>query len=227
MVRTQEQLPKPVRRPSPGLGAWLREVGGSLAFTTYHSSRIFLLYADEVGRTVAQEQVWRFSNVGSFEIGGKPWQAVYMPRKGYLPGGCDTHDTVAGAKFKDRGYELAFVNTNYSSIASIDPHWDFRLIWKPAFITALSPEDRCHLNGVCARAGELADVTLCAQTDTATGWRRRYAQRGDGTVRRRLPSWHRAALHAGIQRTATSSRHHACVNRCFSDGAAAPSQHFV
>ncbi len=54
-VGAQEQLPKPVLLPSSGLGGWLRQVGGSLAFTTYQSSRIFFLYADEAGGTAAQD----------------------------------------------------------------------------------------------------------------------------------------------------------------------------
>jgi len=192
-VKEQARQPKPVLNPSPGLGQWLREVGGSLAFSTYQTSRLFFLFADDSDETVAQErivgsamglaidqnalwisnkeQVWRFSNVGPVTLKDEAWQAVYMPRKGYFIGACDTHDIVPGGTFKGRGYELAFVNTAYSCIASVDPHYGFHPIWKPDFITALSPEDRCHLNGLGTRDGELAYVTLCGRFDTPIGWK--------------------------------------------------------
>lgn len=192
-VAAQEKAAKPVLQPSPGLGMWLRERGGSLAFSTYQSSRLLFLFAGENDRTEAQErivgsamglaidqnamwvankeQVWRFSNVGPRKIKDQAWQAVYMPRKGYFLGGCDTHDIVAGAAFGETRYELAFVNTLYSCIAAIDAHYGFRPLWKPDFITALSPEDRCHLNGMGTRDGELAYVTLCGRHDTPFGWK--------------------------------------------------------
>ena len=38
--------------------------------------------------------------------------------------------------------------------------------WKPPFITALAPEDRCHLNGFCLRDGKLRYVTALRATDS-------------------------------------------------------------
>lgn len=192
-IRAQEAQPKPELRPSPGLGSWLRDVGGSVCFTTYQSARMFFLFADGNAETVAQErivgsamgmainehalwisnkeQVWRFSNVGGCKVKDEDWQAVYMPRKGYFLGGCDTHDIVPGARIGTQGFELAFINTAWSCVAAIDPHFAFQPIWKPPFITALSPEDRCHLNGLGTRDGELAYVTLCGAFDTPIGWK--------------------------------------------------------
>jgi len=197
-----ERAPKPVLRPSPGLGAWLASVGGSLAFSTYQSSRLFLISPDGEGGTVAQErivgsamglavapnalwisnkeQIWRFSNVGARRIKDEDHDAVFMPRKGYLIGGCDTHDIAANAVFKGVRHELMFINTVYSCVAAIDPHWGFRPLWKPDFITALSPEDRCHLNGLCVENGELTHVTLCGRFDTPIGWKA--VKNGGGVV---------------------------------------------
>ena len=56
-------------------------------------------------------------------------------------------------------------------IAAIDAHYGFRPLWKPDFITALSPEDRCHVNGMGARDGELAYATVCGRFDTPLGWK--------------------------------------------------------
>lgn len=192
-VIAQEKQPKPTLLPSPGLGGWLQQVGGSLAFTTYQTARLFFLSADETGQTVAQErivgsamgmaidrramwvsnkeQVWRFSNVGSLTIKEQEWQAVYVPRKGHFLGVCDTHDIIPDAVVGGTRHELVFVNTLYSCIAAIDGHYGFRPLWKPGFVTALSPEDRCHLNGMGTRDGEIAYVTLCGEFDTPIGWK--------------------------------------------------------
>ncbi len=186
-------MPKPEIYPSPEFGAWIAETGGSIAFSTYQSSRLFFIFAGACGEVEAQErivgsamglsinqhalwisnkeQVWRFSNVGAMTIRDESWQAVYMPRKGYFLGGCDTHDIAPRVTFKGRGYELAFINTNYSCVAAVDAHYGFQPIWKPDFITSLSPEDRCHLNGLGVRDGELAYVTLCGRFDTPLGWK--------------------------------------------------------
>ena len=53
----QEKAEKPTLHASPGLGAWLREVGGSLAFTTYQSARLFMLSAGDSGTTTALERI--------------------------------------------------------------------------------------------------------------------------------------------------------------------------
>jgi uncharacterized protein (TIGR03032 family) len=192
-VVEQEKVEKPILHPSPGLGAWLREVGGSLAFTTYQSSRLFLLSAGEDDTTTALErimgaamglavddkgiwvankqQVWRFSNIGAQTLGKMTFDAVYMPRKGYFLGPCDTHDILANVTFRGKRHELLFVNTQYSCIAAIDDHYNFRPVWKPDFISTISQGDRCHLNCMCARDGELAYATLCGHSDTTIGWK--------------------------------------------------------
>src|SRR5206468_2530915 len=67
--------------------------------------------------------------------------------------------------------------------------------WRPPFVTALAPEDRCHLNGVCfpsegdaatAPAGGVPQgfATALAAADTPEGWR---AHKRDGGVLLRVP----------------------------------------
>jgi uncharacterized protein (TIGR03032 family) len=193
-VQAQEKQPvKPSLHASPQLGAWLREVGGSLAFTTYQSARMFLISAGEGDTTHAlerimgaamglavddkglwvsnQQQAWRFANVGPQKLGQADFDAVYMPRKGYFLGPCDVHDILANVSYQGEQHELLFVNTHYSCIAAIDDHYNFRPVWKPDFISSISLGDRCHLNGMCARDGELAYATLCGRSDTPIGWK--------------------------------------------------------
>ncbi|MBY0430893.1 MAG: TIGR03032 family protein, partial [Rhodospirillales bacterium] len=127
-----------------------------------------------------KEQAWRFANVGPRAVGEWSADAVYMPRKGYFLGPCDTHDILANVNFDGRRHELLFVNTNFSCIAAIDDHYNFRPVWKPDFISAIAPGDRCHLNGMGTRDGELAFATLCGRHDTSFGWKQ--AKDGGGMV---------------------------------------------
>lgn len=185
--------------PSPGFAKWLAGTGGSLAFTTYQSGRIFFLGARADGSLYAlhrqigpamgmtidaqklwvgcRDQVWRFSNTGPGEVDGKNYDAIYMPRQSNLVGLSDTHDLVADVSFAGTKYDLLYANTRMSCIAALDSHYNFIPVWKPDFIDALMPEDRCHLNGLAALNGELAFVTLCAATNTPRGWK---AQQTDG-----------------------------------------------
>jgi uncharacterized protein (TIGR03032 family) len=52
-----------------------------------------------------------------------------------------------------------------SNIYSFEPRW------QPPFITALAPEDRCHLNGIGIREGEIRYATALGECDTRGGWR--------------------------------------------------------
>ncbi len=51
-------------------------------------------------------------------------------------------------------------------------------LWRPSFVSALAPEDRCHLNGVALRDGRVRYVTAVAQTDVPEGWRERRTDGG-------------------------------------------------
>ncbi|MCI0356178.1 MAG: TIGR03032 family protein, partial [Acidobacteria bacterium] len=43
--------------------------------------------------------------------------------------------------------------------------------WRPPFVSAYAPEDRCHLNGLALVDGRPKYVTALGETDTAGGWR--------------------------------------------------------
>jgi uncharacterized protein (TIGR03032 family) len=70
-----------------------------------------------------------------------------------------------------RRSELWFINTRFSCIATRDDRFSFVPRWQPPFITALSPDDRCHLNGMCLRDGQIRYATALGSTDTPGGWR--------------------------------------------------------
>ncbi|OWW20685.1 TIGR03032 family protein [Noviherbaspirillum denitrificans] len=189
-----EQPPqKPQLVPSPGLAEWLWTTGGSLLFSTYQSGRLFMLgnnpdrslHAIErvVGTSMGlaidrdklwvgtREQIWRFSNTGADDIGGQAYDAIYMPRHGYFVGNSNTHDVIADVSFRGERFPFLYANTQFSCVATVDEHYTFRPVWVPDFISSLAPEDRCHLNGICARDGELRYATVCGRSDTRLGWK--------------------------------------------------------
>jgi uncharacterized protein (TIGR03032 family) len=69
------------------------------------------------------------------------------------------------------GSEFWIVNTLFSCLCALHPHYSFAPRWRPPFISALRPEDRCHLNGLAVVNGQPRYVTALAETDTPSGWR--------------------------------------------------------
>jgi uncharacterized protein (TIGR03032 family) len=69
------------------------------------------------------------------------------------------------------GGELWVVNTLFSCLAALHPAYSFAPRWRPPFVTALRPEDRCHLNGLAVAGGRPRYVTALSETDSLQGWR--------------------------------------------------------
>lgn len=181
---------------SPGFGDWLRRSNFSIAFTTYQSRKLFLIGMQESGRFSFFErtlervmgmtargrdlwlstkyQVWRFRN--ALEPGRRlgAFDAVYTPRESRVTGDLDIHDMVV-----EEDGRLVFVNTLFNCLATVDADHNFRPLWRPPWISALVPEDRCHLNGLAARDGRARYVSAVARTDARDGWRE---ERRDGGV---------------------------------------------
>ena len=97
---------------------------------------------------------------------------MYVPRVGYTTGFLDVHDVAV----EDSG-RVVFANTLFSCLATLSERANFQPLWQPPFVSALAPEDRCHLNGLAKRDGRVRYVTAAAATDVREGWRQR---RGDG-----------------------------------------------
>lgn len=95
------------------------------------------------------------------------YDSLYVPRAVYFTGEVDIHDLAW------RGDGLIAVNTRFSCVCQVDGHLSsFVPLWKPPFITDLTPEDRCHLNGMALTPdGAVRFVTAYSKADTAHGWR--------------------------------------------------------
>lgn len=95
--------------------------------------------------------------------------ACFLARTSHFTGDIQAHEAawIAG-NGKD---EFCVVNTLFSCLCALHPHYSFAPRWRPPFITALRPEDRCHLNGVAIVNGQPRYVTALAETDAPSGWR--------------------------------------------------------
>lgn len=121
------------------------------------------------------------------------YDAFYVPRRMHVTGDIAGHETAwgvnpdgltgaanraDGADDDDLLHSLWVVNTRFSCLATLDQRWSFVPRWKPAFITKLAAEDRCHLNGMAMEGGRPRYVTMLAPTDTPQGWRDRKTDGG-------------------------------------------------
>ena len=95
--------------------------------------------------------------------------AAFLARTSHFTDDIHAHEAawVAGAE----GGEFWIVNTRFSCLSALHPHYSFAPRWRPPFISALRPEDRCHLNGLAVANGQPRYVTALAETDTPSGWR--------------------------------------------------------
>ena len=107
------------------------------------------------------------------------YDALFVPRQSYFTGDLDLHDMAI-----DKQVVLA-VNTRYSCISVIDGYFNFTPIWQPPFITALAPDDRCHLNGMAFVDGTVRYATALGHSDMPFGWR---AGMADGGIVMEVPS---------------------------------------
>jgi len=99
--------------------------------------------------------------------------ARFMKRLEQITGNIDIHEMGWGQN------ELWLINTRFSCLCTLDLNNNFVPRWRPDFITALAPEDRCHLNGLCLIDGKPRYVTALGQSDQAQGWR---ANRANGGI---------------------------------------------
>lgn len=179
-----------------GLAAWLLRHNASIAFSSYQSGRLYLVGVDPQERVSFHErhfaramglwadpqrillatlfQLWRLENVlAPSQRSQDGADRHYVPRVAHTTGDLDIHDIGVMADGR-----VVFVNTLYSCLALLSPTHSFRALWKPAFVSRLAPEDRCHLNGLAMRDGQPGYVTAVCRSDVVNGWRDRRAEGG-------------------------------------------------
>jgi uncharacterized protein (TIGR03032 family) len=113
-------------------------------------------------------QVWFLRSTPDIAAKLEPrgrYDAGYLARYSHFTGDVHCHD-IAWA-----GGELWIVNTLFSCLCSLHSAYNFAPRWRPSFISALVPEDRCHLNGLAVADDQPRFVTAMAACDEARGWR--------------------------------------------------------
>jgi uncharacterized protein (TIGR03032 family) len=182
---------------SPGFVRWLHEQNAALAITTYQIGKLFLVGAPTPDKLSVTERTFRrclgisvvgdsiylagLNNIMRFENVVPKGQhleghdAVYVPQVAWYTGDVFAHDV--GALPSGRPI---FVNTLFSCLATVDERTSFCPVWQPPFVTALRPEDRCHLNGLAMEDGVPRFVTAAGQTDAPRAWRE--VRAGNGCV---------------------------------------------
>ena len=178
--------------------SWLAAAGGSLAFTTYQSGKVFLIGSNIEGKRLSifertlerpmglavagqklaiasMNQVTTFVDACEGQPTRDGYDALYVPQLAHFTGDLDVHDLAFGADGR-----LVFANTLFSCLAAVSETHSFRPLWRPPFVSRLAAEDRCHLNGLAMADGAPAYATAVAAVDVADGWRD--ARSGGGVV---------------------------------------------
>lgn len=190
----QQATVEPESRYSSSLPALLSFLGGSLLVSTYANNQVVVLRADgenlnthfkhfPVPMGIAAEasrlalgsgtSVWTFRNQPecTSSLAPRP-DAAYVPTQQHFTGDIRVHELAWG---KDA---LWLVNTRFSCIATLDAGNSFVPRWKPWFISDMTQNDACHLNGLAMHRGEPRWVTAMGQTGQTSGWRERKADGG-------------------------------------------------
>src|SRR5437762_106914 len=157
---------------SVGFADLLESNGISLVVTTYQAGKLMTVrgtqgkistllrsfdrpmgLAIKDGRDLAlgtRYQVWFYRNAPDIAPQLEPvgkHDACFLPRFCYVTG------DIRGHEMAWVGDELWVVNTHFSCLSSLHPEYSFVPRWRPPFVTALTPDDRCHLNGLVAVDG--------------------------------------------------------------------------
>ncbi len=195
--RPTDAAPSPLRSVhTTNFPAILDQLGSSLVVTTYQAGKLVMVRSDHgvinthfrafnkpMGLAVGRDRlaigaavdIWEFRNVPAvaarLDSPGKH-DACYLPRSAHVTGDVQIHEMAYV------GDDLWFVNTRFSCLATLDPDYSFAPMWRPTFISHLTPDDRCHLNGLGLVGGRPRWVTALGETDTAGGWREKKKRGG-------------------------------------------------
>jgi uncharacterized protein (TIGR03032 family) len=149
-------------------------------FRTFHKPMGIAVQGNKLA-IGGQKTVWELHNMPAVarklepRPDGAPGKhdACYLPRRIHITGDIDIHEMAFAADG-----ELWLVNTRFGCLCTLDAAHSFHPRWRPPFVTAYAPEDRCHLNGLAIVDGHPKYVTALGETDTAGGWRANKASGG-------------------------------------------------
>ncbi len=167
----------------------LHQLGSSLLVSTYQAGRVIAVgvsqgslnvtlhtYERAMGLAVAHDRVAVGSGPQIFFLQSMPeiaallepagkFDSCYVTRSSHLTGEIHSHELAFA------GQQLWFVNTLFSCLCVLHPKLSFLPQWKPPFISAVTAEDRCHLNGLAMENGQPRYSTALGKSDSVRSWR--------------------------------------------------------
>ena len=179
----------------------LNHLGISLVVSTYQAGKVVILRADDTGLNThfrlfpkpmgmaveqlkdcsarlalgTRSQILDLRNVPAAASNVEPrgkHDACFLPRSSHTTGDIDIHEMAWGNE------GLWFINTRFCCLCTLDADHSFVPRWRPPFVSAYAPEDRCHLNGLALVEGQPKYVTALGQADSPGGWRENKANGG-------------------------------------------------
>jgi uncharacterized protein (TIGR03032 family) len=178
------------------LPALLDQLGASLLITTYQAGKLIVVRSQDgvanthfrsfpvpMGLAVRGGRLAVGTRFAVWEFHDQPAVARKLDPPGrhdgcFLPRACHITGDIAVHEMAFAGEELWVVNTRFCCLCTLDWRYSFVPRWRPRFVTALAPEDRCHLNGLGLRDERPRYVTALGETDTPGGWRADKARGG-------------------------------------------------
>ncbi len=176
---------------TPAVAELIGQLGCSLVLSTYQAGKVLLVSSDgerltQLPRTfdtpmglvydaphlavACKHEVTLLANdprLGwAYPRKPKHYDGFFVPRSAQYCGQINIHD-IAFAQ----GGRIVGVNTLFSCLFALDTQFSFKPLWQPSFISELTPEDRCHLNGMAMLDGAPKYVTALGATNTPGGWR--------------------------------------------------------
>jgi uncharacterized protein (TIGR03032 family) len=156
--------------------------GAAVLNTHFRGFRKPMGFAWEPGRFAlgTNGEVWEFHDIPAVapklkeSNSSHSSDSVFLPRQCHFTGDVQIHE-MAWVPSPNSGTgevsELWFINTRFSCLATRSNIYSFVPRWRPPFVTALAPDDRCHLNGIGQRDGKIRYATALGESDEPAGWR--------------------------------------------------------
>jgi uncharacterized protein (TIGR03032 family) len=159
-----------------GFGRWLEGADATVVVSTYQAGKIVLF--DHDGEKVDVLIRDLHAPMGLAADGAR--LAVALRESVVVFADAPDLAAVTYPTGDIRAHEIAFgseglwiVNTRFSCLCLASTERAFEPRWRPKFVSACVPEDRCHLSGLAMEGGAPVYVTAHAATDTRGGWRDR------------------------------------------------------
>lgn len=146
----------------------------TLSYHNFERSMGLAVKPDAIA-VASRAQVWFMQSAPDIATNVEPvggHDACFLTRSSHFTGEVQAHELAWV------GDELWLVNTAFGCLCTLDRRHSFVPRWRPPFLTALSADDRCHLNGLAMSDGAPKYVTALAETDSPQGWRANKARSG-------------------------------------------------